>query len=104
MTGLRWVHFESAALDGLAYEVMEVDGGEELNRLFRFTVRLVLRGLSDAPALARELLSGPAALVFEESGAEVTRVHGLVAALRSTAPTERDVAALSVTIAPRAGS
>jgi type VI secretion system VgrG family protein len=102
MAGIRWVRFESAPLAGLSCEVKELDGQDEINGLFRFAVRLVVPGLAGAAGLARELLRSPATVVFEESGLDVARFHGIAAEISHAADPERDATVFSFTLVPRA--
>ena len=102
MADLRWIRFESTALGGLTCEVKSLEGEDELNRLFWYTARIVVPAHAGAPGLGLDLLEKPAALVFEESGCEVARVHGVAAEVRRTADAERDAAIFAVTLVPRA--
>lgn len=101
MTGIRWVRFESTALGGAGCEVHELEGEDALNRLFRYEVRILVPDIAEAHLLARELLRSPVTLVFEESGAEVARVHGMATQVRHTMDSEREAAIVSVTLMPR---
>ena len=59
MTDLRWVRFEWAGLGESAFEVKGLLGEEELNRLFSFTVQLVIPDLAASRGIPLDLLVYP---------------------------------------------
>jgi type VI secretion system secreted protein VgrG len=98
---LRTVRVVSTALEGVALEVRRLEGVEELNRLFRFDVEITIPGAAGPDRIEEGLLQGPVSLVFEEGGAEVTRVHGIVAEISRAGSADLGGTSLSLTIVPR---
>ncbi len=97
----RWIRFLSPVLGGAPIEVLNLDGTDELNRLFEFDVQLVGPTSAFSSDL-NKLLDSPASLVFESDGKPMGRIHGIVSSLSHHVEPGTSRALVQLHLVPRA--
>jgi type VI secretion system VgrG family protein len=98
----RWALFESLPLGEGKFDVQSLDGTDELNRLFRFDVKLARKGVMSPGDDVAPLLDPPASLWLEEDGVVLGEFHGIVSEAAVDVDVESELTVLNVTLVPRA--